>query len=86
MAGLQHDDVDLAGFAKATLSEKASHESDVVSTLSHDDDGVHAGLEFPSEHEKETLRRVGDDVPWNAYSEFSPRRCNHHRMLIHVPQ
>ncbi|KAG9315165.1 POT family-domain-containing protein [Chiua virens] len=32
-----------------------------------DDDSVHAGLEFPSEEELATLRRVSDALPWTAY-------------------
>ncbi|KAG6908190.1 hypothetical protein DXG01_005779 [Tephrocybe rancida] len=30
-------------------------------------DGIHDGLEFPTEEERKTLRRVADTVPWNAY-------------------
>uniref|UniRef100_A0A0W0FSY4 Putative peptide transporter PTR2A n=1 Tax=Moniliophthora roreri TaxID=221103 RepID=A0A0W0FSY4_MONRR len=30
-------------------------------------DGIHDGLEFPTEEERLTLRRVADAVPWNAY-------------------
>ncbi|KAG6858102.1 hypothetical protein C0993_006572, partial [Termitomyces sp. T159_Od127] len=30
-------------------------------------DGVHDGLVFPTEEEKQTLRRVSDTIPWNAY-------------------
>ena len=33
----------------------------------HELDGIHDGLEFPTEEEKATLRRVPDSVPWNAY-------------------
>ncbi|KAI0696611.1 oligopeptide transporter [Cytidiella melzeri] len=63
MAGLQHDDVDLS----AALAEKKYDSSeDVVSY--HEPDGIHDGLEFPTEEEKATLRRVADAIPWNAYS------------------
>ncbi|KAL0581439.1 hypothetical protein V5O48_000593 [Marasmius crinis-equi] len=31
-------------------------------------DGIHDGLEFPTEEERLTLRRVADKVPWNAFS------------------
>ncbi|KAL0572866.1 hypothetical protein V5O48_009096 [Marasmius crinis-equi] len=30
-------------------------------------DGIHDGLEFPTEEEKASLRRVADRMPWNAY-------------------
>ncbi|SJL09229.1 related to PTR2-Di-and tripeptide permease [Armillaria ostoyae] len=30
-------------------------------------DGIHDGLEFPTEEEIETLRRVSDAIPWTAY-------------------
>ena len=48
------------------LDEKHSHEgsSDV-----HELDGIHDRLEFPTEEEKATLRRVADRMPWNAYCE-----------------
>jgi POT family proton-dependent oligopeptide transporter len=31
------------------------------------EDDVHAGLEFPTEEERLTLRRVADTLPWSAY-------------------
>jgi POT family proton-dependent oligopeptide transporter len=36
----------------------------------HELDGIHDGLEFPTEEERATLRRIPDTVPWNAYCEF----------------
>ncbi|KAG5339838.1 hypothetical protein C0989_003347 [Termitomyces sp. Mn162] len=30
-------------------------------------DGIHDALEFPTEEERETLRRVPDSLPWSAY-------------------
>ena len=38
----------------------------------HELDGIHDGLEFPTEEERATLRRVPDTIPWNAYCEFVP--------------
>ena len=35
-------------------------------------DGIHDGLEFPTEDEKNTLRRVSDTIPWNSYREWLP--------------
>ncbi|KAI0789000.1 PTR2-domain-containing protein [Irpex lacteus] len=70
MAGLQHDGDVLAGYAVAELSEKKLGSSDdhiVSDAASHELDGIHDGLEFPTEEEKATLRRVADDVPWGAY-------------------
>ena len=37
-----------------------------------DIDGVHVGLEFPSEKDLVTLRRVSDDIPWSAFRWFFP--------------
>ena len=36
----------------------------------HELDGIHDGLEFPTEEERTTLRRIPDTVPWNAYCEL----------------
>lgn len=36
-----------------------------------DVDDPHAGLEFPTEEERLTLRRVSDTIPWNAYRMFN---------------
>lgn len=33
-------------------------------------DGIHDGLEFPTDEERATLRRVPDKFPWNAYCEL----------------
>ncbi|KAJ7098210.1 POT family-domain-containing protein [Mycena crocata] len=38
----------------------SSHDSDAP-------DGIHDGLEFPTDEERATLRRVSDAIPWNAY-------------------
>jgi hypothetical protein len=32
-------------------------------------DDSYEGLEFPTEEEQQTLRRVADAIPWTAYSE-----------------
>ncbi|KAK1221786.1 hypothetical protein PQX77_015405 [Marasmius sp. AFHP31] len=45
------------------LDEKHSHPS----VDDHELDEAHEGLEFPTEEEKATLRRVADKMPWNAY-------------------
>ncbi|THH01943.1 hypothetical protein EW026_g848 [Hermanssonia centrifuga] len=76
MAGLQTDDAILAGYAEAQrdqyiLEKKLDRSEDhVVSSAAsheHELDGIHDGLEFPSDDERYTLRRVADAVPWNAY-------------------
>ncbi|KAJ7686007.1 peptide transporter PTR2A [Mycena rosella] len=33
----------------------------------HELDGIHDGLEFPTDEERATLRRVSDTLPWNTY-------------------
>ena len=75
MAGLQTDVDALAGIAHA---DKQSNPKTGDSVSSHDQkgdpeapvlDGIHDGLEFPTEEEKKTLRRVADTIPWNAYRQ-----------------
>ncbi|SJL03952.1 probable PTR2-Di-and tripeptide permease [Armillaria ostoyae] len=41
--------------------------SEIASSVEHELDGIHDGLEFPTEEEIATLRRVSDKLPWNAY-------------------
>ncbi|RPD65524.1 oligopeptide transporter [Lentinus tigrinus ALCF2SS1-7] len=70
MAGLQADKDIVAGLAEAKsleyeLEKKGS--SPPASSHEHELDGIHDGLEFPTEHERVTLRRVADAVPWSAY-------------------
>ncbi|KAF6760668.1 POT family-domain-containing protein [Ephemerocybe angulata] len=83
MAGLQHDDMLSAALADAKRYEahdpahlkkdqvestvEAVSYSEKVSDLSDVYDPDHEGLEFPTEEEKATLRRVSDSIPWNAY-------------------
>lgn len=72
MAGLQTDADALVGIAHAeksrTIDSDASHDhkSDPEAPVL---DGIHDGLEFPTEEEKKTLRRVADAIPWNAYRQ-----------------
>ncbi|KDR80157.1 hypothetical protein GALMADRAFT_62598 [Galerina marginata CBS 339.88] len=63
MSAIQHDDQALAALDK----KHDSGSSDRQSELDHELDGIHDGLEFPTEEERATLRRVPDKVPWNAY-------------------
>ncbi|KAG7443567.1 peptide transporter PTR2A [Guyanagaster necrorhizus] len=49
------------------LTDEKLRNSDVVSFVGHELDGIHDGLEFPTEEEIATLRRVSDKLPWNAY-------------------
>ncbi|KIL56425.1 hypothetical protein M378DRAFT_172730 [Amanita muscaria Koide BX008] len=46
-------------------NEKGEKESDLLPEYEFDE--IHAGLEFPTEEERLTLRRVSDAIPWNAY-------------------
>jgi len=48
--------------------KKLSSDDQIVSPF-YEDDGIHDGLEFPTEEERHTLRRVSDTIPWTAYSE-----------------
>ncbi len=75
MAGLHTDDAALAALAEVAhdqyVIEKkldVSTEHVVSSAASEDElDGIHDGLEFPTDEERQTLRRVSDSIPWNAY-------------------
>ena len=76
MAGLQVDDAAIAAYAEAErnnyISEKKFHDSSdqvISSAASQELDGIHDGLEFPTDEERDTLPRVADRVPWNAYRE-----------------
>ncbi|TFK71960.1 peptide transporter PTR2A [Pluteus cervinus] len=65
MAAVQHDD---GAFAAAAEAEKAISQShDSAEVVDEPYDAAHAGLEFPTEEEVHTLRRVSDTIPWNAY-------------------
>lgn len=61
-------EADLAALShvKQREDEKGSP-SVVTSEHGHELDGIHDGLEFPTEEERATLRRVSDTIPWNAY-------------------
>ena len=50
--------------------------SEPVSSVNYEDDGLHGGLEFPTEEERFTLRRVSDKLPWAAYRRF---------LLLNIP-
>ena len=70
MAGLQADRDIVAGLAEAKHDEFELEKKGLAhSETSHDQelDGIHDGLEFPTDEEKATLRRVSDSIPWNAY-------------------
>ncbi|KAF8174087.1 peptide transporter PTR2A [Pholiota molesta] len=62
IAGLSAIEVDAKKHSIEYSSEKHS-EID----LHPESDGIHDGLEFPTEEERETLRRVPDSIPWAAY-------------------
>ncbi|KAL9708586.1 hypothetical protein Ac2012v2_008255 [Leucoagaricus gongylophorus] len=67
MSAIQQDDNAVAAISelKHAEAEKSGFHSD--SDLEQELDGVHDGLEFPTEEEKRTLRRVADSIPWAAY-------------------
>lgn len=61
-------------FQAAALVEDRSltaslEKKDLIPVDDDDIDSAHEGLEFPSEEELATLRRVSDTLPWAAYSE-----------------
>ena len=70
MAGIEKDGNGIASVPSSDLKKLDStmHDSDQFS-FHHELDGIHDSLEFPTEHERQTLRRVPDTLPWNAYRE-----------------
>lgn len=67
MAGVQVE-ADLAALSHVKQQEDEKGSPSVVSSEhGHELDGIHDGLEFPTEEERATLRRVSDTIPWNAY-------------------
>ncbi|KAI0710676.1 MFS peptide transporter [Earliella scabrosa] len=71
MAGLDADKDIIAGLAEAKRDEleleKKGIRPESRASTEEDLDGIHDGLEFPTEDEKKTLRRVSDKIPWSAY-------------------
>ncbi|KAF9233612.1 POT family-domain-containing protein [Melanogaster broomeanus] len=69
MAGLELDRGIPAGLAEADRHSPLSEASLEKKVAMMDDDvnSAHEGLEFPSEEELATLRRVSDAIPWSAY-------------------
>jgi len=73
MADLSRDDIEESvvtshepkKVAGSVVSEKHSD----IEIHQEPDDGLYEGLEFPSEHEMATLRRVPDTIPLNTYRE-----------------
>ncbi|KAJ3785026.1 PTR2-domain-containing protein [Lentinula aff. detonsa] len=73
MAGLQPDVLDeLVANRTVTHDEyevKKKHDEleDIDAASFNEPDGIHDGLEFPTEEERLTLRRVSDPLPWASY-------------------
>lgn len=59
LAALDREDKYHVPDEKVPAGDEAS--SDVL------EDDAHAGLEFPTEEERLTLRRVADALPWSSY-------------------
>jgi POT family proton-dependent oligopeptide transporter len=71
MAGLEKNEPATGSIPASDLKKVDStmDESDLDSSPHYELDGIHDGLQFPTEHERQTLRRVADTIPWNAYRE-----------------
>jgi len=63
----QDDNAITASEFKHAETEKSGFHSD--SEPEQDLGGIYDGLEFPTEEEKRTLRRVADAIPWAAYCQ-----------------
>lgn len=59
--------------SKVSGTDEKRSSMDKSSTVSEENcaDGIHDGLQFPTEEERDTLRRVPDSLPWSAYRELS---------------
>jgi POT family proton-dependent oligopeptide transporter len=66
MAGLQRDTDIVAAISDVKKIDSIPSDGG-SSRLDHELDGIHDGLEFPTDEEIATLRRVSDSIPWNAY-------------------
>ncbi|EIN04582.1 PTR2-domain-containing protein [Punctularia strigosozonata HHB-11173 SS5] len=70
MAGLEPDRAIPIGVAEAAKDEVEFEKKGIrhsESDSGYEVDHAHEGLEFPTEEEKLTLRRVSDSLPWAAY-------------------
>ncbi|KAF9004369.1 POT family-domain-containing protein [Cyathus striatus] len=69
MAGREQESYEVAAseVAKHDFEYEKAHPQSITHTEEHELDDVHAGLEFPTDEEIATLRRVADSIPWNAY-------------------
>ncbi|KIO00277.1 hypothetical protein M404DRAFT_963670 [Pisolithus tinctorius Marx 270] len=73
MAGLELDREIPAALAEVERHEKITYDYDLQKkgTISDETadkaDPIHEGLEFPTEEQLVTLRRVSDTIPWTAY-------------------
>lgn len=73
MPGMAQDDA-VAGLAETkrdpyAVDQKHASDTDHVESTMYEADGIHDGLEYPTEEEMHTLRRVIDTIPWAAYCE-----------------
>jgi len=73
MADLQGDSalIALSESQKDDVYNDEKHRHDEQDPIQdNNDDLIHHGLEFPTDQERETLRRVADAIPWNAYRQY----------------
>ena len=75
MAGQGPDKDIIAGLAEAQRDEVELEKKGLAmreDDSSEEIDDIYDGLEFPTEEEKQTLRRVPDALPLRAFREFLP--------------
>lgn len=74
MAGLQADNDILAGVAGAEKNQLKDLDRTSAfneKSISHEaNESSEEGVEFPTEEEIATLRRVSDAIPWTAYCKM----------------
>lgn len=64
MPGFEKDDGTIASMPTSDVKKLDSviYTSGLHSSLHHEHDGIHDGLDLPTEHERQTLRRVPDTL------------------------
>ena len=73
MPGFEKDDGTIASVPTSNLKKLDSviYMSSLYSSFHHEHDGIHSGLDFPTEHKRQTLRCIPNTLLWNAYHEFA---------------
>ncbi|KAF8635253.1 hypothetical protein AX15_000479 [Amanita polypyramis BW_CC] len=67
MGTLESDSIAMEKFSRFRRENIGHDSSERLGSPEYELDGIHDGLEFPTEEERTILRRVPDTIPWGAY-------------------